>query len=107
MKLGMDMLEVKIHDVLHDETDSVPNNIESKIEKWIESPTKSYEVHDVRVAWGDTNSPIFINLKDASTELSEIQRIARDALRYFSRHVDGVDIEKRSRIDNITISEPR
>lgn len=97
------MMEIKIHDVLHERTDSTPTRVEKRMQKSLNKDYKSYNVSDVRIAWGDKNSPIFIQIDGKGVELSEIQSIAREALRIFDTFVDGIDIDKTVREDNIRV----
>ena len=99
------MLQLKINDVLHDEYDNLRvDDLESYIKRWVESSNHSTKVHDVRVASGPRNSPIFLHLDDSTFQISNIEAIARDAVRAFSNHVDGVDVSKTIRSDNLIVS---
>ena len=88
------MLQIKIHNVLHDERDSTPSNIETVIAEWIESSHRNVEVEDVRVAWGHTNSPIILKIKNSDLRLDAIHSVVREAVKGFGTRVDGVDVDK-------------
>ena len=46
------MIELKIHDVIHNEIDEKPDNVENYIENYILTTGMCKTVQDVRVAWG-------------------------------------------------------
>lgn len=98
------MLELKIHDVMHDRYDDVlANDLENYIQDWVESSNPRVEVHNVRIANGHRNSPIFIQLDESSFQLSNIESIARSAVRAFSQQVEGVSVDAAIRSRNLMV----
>lgn len=97
------MIELKIHDVIHNEIDEKPSNIEDYIEEYILTTGMCKSVKNVRVAWGNTNSPIFVYLDENSTSLENYKVIARYAVRGFSAKVRGVNVDRSINDRNIRI----
>jgi len=92
--------KIKVHDVLHEQSNYNPSDVEDYIMRF----TTYDVVSDVRIAPGDTNSPIFITLESDSVLSNQtIKRIARSIVSGFSHKVDGVDVEKTVRDLNIMV----
>lgn len=94
-----ELLQIKVHDVLHDECDYNPSDAED----YIEDAITSVSVKNVRVAPGHTNSPLFVTVNRASMTLDDIKTVARKAVNWFTEFVDGIDVERTIRDDNIRI----
>jgi hypothetical protein len=92
-------VQIKIHDVIHDDVEYDVGRAEEYIESWIGGVGDV----DVRVASGAMNSPIFVTVDSRSLSMDEAKSIAQDAVRAFSELVDGVNVEKTIREQNIRI----
>lgn len=92
-------VQVKVHDVLHDSEDFDVGAAEDYVESWIVGS----HVVDVRVASGDMNSPLFVTVDTDSLSMDAAMSIAREAVRGFSRFVDGVDVDRTVRPDNVRV----
>jgi hypothetical protein len=97
------MIELKIHDVLHNELDEKPDSPEEYVKGYI----RSGNVKDLRIEWGNSNSPIFIYLDvDHNRTIKDYKIIAREALRGFNALVGvSIDVEKTIKDDNIRIGK--
>lgn len=91
-------LTVKIHDVLHNSNDYNPSEVAEYIVRHSDDSIKS-----VRVAKGDSNSPIFIHIDANTLNLRTIKNLAREAVRLFSYQVEGVNIGHTIKDKNIKI----
>lgn len=92
-------VQVKVHDVLHESGGFDVSAAEEYVESWIVGS----HVVDVRVASGSGNSPLFVTVDTDSLSMSEAMSIAREAVRGFSRCVDGIDVEQTVRPDNVRV----
>lgn len=104
------MLQIKIHNVLHDEIDTTvkTQKIEEKIAEDLEFKREK-SVAGVRVEWGNTNTPIFLYL-EGGIRSNELTRIARIVVERFSKYVPEVREDKAVQSENIILSsvdEPR
>lgn len=91
--------KIKVHDVQHEKSNYTPSDVEDYIMRSI-----NYDVvSDVRIAPGDTNSPIYITLGNSVLSNQTIKQIARRVVSGFSHKVDGVDVDKTVRDSNIMV----
>jgi len=91
---------IKVHDVLHKRSNYTPSDVEAYIMRGINND----KVSDIRIAPGDTNSPIYITLESNLVFSNKsIKRIVRNVVKYFSFKVDGVDVDKTVRDSNIMV----
>jgi len=97
--LGMSgRVQVKVHDVLHDREDYDVGSAEEYVESWIISVDA-----EVRIASGDRNSPLFVTVDTDSLSMDEAMSIAREAVRGFEKCVDGIDVDRTCRPDNVRV----
>lgn len=97
----MSQVQIKIHDVLHDDDEYSPGKLEGLILRQYTDD----RIEDIRIAPGPQNSPIYIILGSNETvSLSEAKSFARRAVDKFGDHVDGVDEDAAVRERNLLIS---
>lgn len=99
----MPHIEVKIHDVLHDPRSDNPRRSMSDIETRLEQYTRSTAITDVQILTGHRNSPILITLDAATLTFARIKRAAEQVVRKFADYLEGVDVDKTIRDDNLRI----
>lgn len=92
-------MKIKVHDVMHERGEYDSNRAEEYIEDYIISA----DVVDVRIAPGPKNSPLFVTVESRSLSMDAAKSIAREAVRGFSQFVDGVDVDRVIRDDNIRV----
>ena len=97
------MIELKIHDVLHNELKEKPESPEEYVKGYIQSG----DVKDVRIQWGNSNSPLFIYLDGNNNRtIRDYKMIAREGLSGFNALVGvSIDIEKTMNDNNIRIGQ--
>lgn len=96
------MIEIKIHNVRHEEHDQDISKIEENIAEYIEEG-QSVDIENVRIASGSENSPIFITLDQSDINLQKMKSISRVALNYFNRYVDGVNVDREIKDRNLRV----
>lgn len=96
------MIKIKIHNVLHDRHDETISELENGMAEYV-GTGQSVDVSDVRIASGPQNSPIYITLDESDISLQKAKSISRVAISYFSRYVDGVNIDDAVRNRNIRV----
>lgn len=97
----MGNIKIKVHNVMHDETEYNVSTVEEFIESWI----TSYDIINVRIAQGHNNSPIFVTVDEDSLNLKNVKSIARNAVDAFSEFADGVDVDNTINERNILITK--
>ena len=93
-------LQVKVHDVMHENKDYQTGEAEDYIERML---NPSVNVTGVRIASGPRNSPVFVTVDTRSLTLDAAKSIARSAIIHFQEYVEGIDIERTIRDGNIRI----
>jgi len=96
------MIKIKIHNVRHKEHNQNTDKIEENMAEYIEEG-QSVNIENVRIASGSENSPIFITLDQSDINLQKMKSISRVALNYFSRYVDGVNVNKEIKDRNLRV----
>lgn len=91
-------LTIKVHDVTHSKEDFDKN----KVEKHIKQQTSS-KVKNVRIARGNSNSPLFLEIDSDINNFNTLKSICRESLHLFSDKVNGIDVQKCVRDDNLKI----
>jgi len=98
-------IRIKIHDVFHDPKPYNPSFSLSEIEKRVEISAPCSSVENVQIQPGHKNSPIFIEIESGMVTQETINRASKSVLDSFSKYVDGVDIERSLRDDNIRLEK--
>jgi hypothetical protein len=92
-------VKIKVHDVIHDRHDGYDaEEALNYIESWV-----TVDVENIRIASGPRNSPLFVTVDMNSISLKNVKKVARQVVKGFSRYVDGVDVDKTIRDDNILV----
>jgi hypothetical protein len=95
------MIEVKVHNVMHDEFDQT--ELEFDIEEKLANSSTRAEISDVRVSWGYKNSPIFVYINE-KINMQRLKRAVKEVLRSFSHTVPNVDVRSTVTDSNLRIS---
>lgn len=95
------MIVLKIHNVYHDEVETKPSGTEEYIKDFISRGKAT----NVRVAWGNTNSSVYIHLDESDLNINQIKEIAREALIGFQGKVRSIQVDNSITEKNIRIQK--
>jgi hypothetical protein len=94
-------ITIKIHNILHNKQDYN----KTQVEKYIEEQTDE-KIKEVRIAKGNSNSPLFLEIPHTINDFKTIKQLSRQATQLFSDKVDGINIQKTIKDNNLQINHP-
>lgn len=99
----MGQITIKVHNVIHDTEEFSAGDVEDRML----NAALDDRIDDVRISKGRGNSPLYITMsEDVDTmSIDSAKKIARQLLRAFNWEVDGIDVDRSVRDDNIMIQK--
>lgn len=97
----MSNVKIKVHNVMHNDVDFSANEVEEHISRML----TDRKVDSVRIASGKQNSPLYISIDSSVHNMSfeSAKLIARQALKYFSDKVEGINVTETISDRNLRI----